>query len=179
MNDLAAAVFGGAGAGNADQPYTLTGIPDGPEGTRETLSIMRRIVRLARHDPQIRALAESIIQFVPEKEGAQEVDALRIWIRENIRYTADTNGAEMLQTPLALLRSRNGDCDDQAMLLAALAESIGYPTRFAAVAFQPDNFEHVFAEVRLGTRWIPAETTEPVELGWYPPSVVSRMQVHV
>lgn len=155
------------------------GIPDGPNGTRETLNIMRRLVRLARTDPTIRALAEDIIQNVPPKEGAQEIDALRVWIRQNIRYTNDTNGVEMLQTPQALLRSGNGDCDDQATLLATLAEAIGYPARFAAVGFSPDEFEHVFTEVRLGTRWIPAETTESVDLGWYPPGVVSRITVHI
>lgn len=160
-------------------PQSLVGIPDGIEGTRATLDLMRRLVRAYRTDPALRNLAEQIIRGVPEKQGAQEIDALRMWIRQNIRYTNDINAVEMLQAPPALLNSGNGDCDDQATLLATLAETIGYPARFAAVAFAPDQFAHVFAEVRLGTRWIPAETTEDVNLGWYPPGVVSRMTVHI
>jgi transglutaminase-like putative cysteine protease len=163
----------------ADGRYFLQGIPDGIDGTRQTLAIMRRLVRMYRTNPQIRSLAESIIAEVPENDGAAEIDALRVWIRANIRYTQDVNEVETLQTPAALLQTGQGDCDDQSMLMACLAQSVGYQTRFAAVGFHPDFFEHVFTEVLLGTRWLPAETTENVSLGWYPPGVVTRITVHV
>lgn len=163
----------------ADGQYSLTAIPEGIEGIRTTLQLMRKMVRESRALPAIRSLAESIISGTDEKNAAAEVDALRTWIMQNIRYTADPNDVEMLQTPLMLLQTQNGDCDDQATLMATLAESIGYKARFAAVAFAPDQFEHVFAEVLLGTRWVAAETTENVQLGWYPPGVVSRMTVHI
>lgn len=160
-------------------PTFLTGIPDGIEGTRATLEIMRRWVKQYRTDPMIRALAESIIQDVPEKDAVAEVDALRAWVRQNIRYTQDVNDVETLKTPTVTAQTGQGDCDDQSTLMATLAESIGYKTRFAAVGFIPDNFEHVFSEVLLGTRWVPAETTENVPLGWYPPGVMTRITVNI
>lgn len=163
----------------ATQQYFLQGIPDGVEGTRETLRIMQQLVRQARISPVIRGLATDIVAEVPAKRSAAEVDALRVWIRSNIRYTADVNDVETLQPPAVLLQTQHGDCDDQSMLMAALAQSIGYPTRFAAVGFSPDHFDHVFTEVLLGTRWVTAETTENVPLGWYPPSVLTRITWHV
>ncbi len=164
---------------NAAGQYSLMGISDGVNGVRETLALMRRLVRTYRTSPVIRQLATDIVGGTQQKNGGAEIAAIQNWVRNNIRYTMDVNGVETIQTPEALLTSMHGDCDDQSMLVAALAESIGYSTRFAAVAFSPDNFEHVFAEVLLGTRWVPVETTENVSLGWYPPDTVSRMTVHI
>ncbi len=164
---------------NPPGQYFLSGIPDGVEGTRQTLAVMRQLVRSWRATPLVRGLAEEIVSTVEAKNGAAEIDSLRQWIMQNIRYTQDVNEVETLQTPEALLTSMQGDCDDQSVLMAALAESVGYAARFAALGFSPDNFAHVFAEVKLGTRWIPAETTENVPLGWYPPGVITRITVHI
>lgn len=159
--------------------YYLAGIPDGTDGIRMTLRIMAKMVRAYKHQPLMVELARAIVADVPAKNGAAEVDAIRRWIMEHVRYTSDVNGVESLQTPDALLESLQGDCDDQATLMATLAEAIGKSTRFKAVAFAPDQFEHVFPEVRLGPGWVSAETTEEVELGWKPPNVVSAMIEHV
>lgn len=159
----------------------LTGISDGPEGIRETLDAMRAIVREWRVRPEIRSLAESLIAGVPEKEFGLEAAALHAWVRDSIRYTQDVNEVETLKTPDVLLASRQGDCDDKAILLAALLESIGHPARFVAIAFEPDQFEHVYVETRVGPawNWVAAETTEPVEFGWRPQGAISRMVRHI
>jgi transglutaminase-like putative cysteine protease len=73
---------------------------------------------------------------------------------------------------------RAGDCDDKSVLLAALLESIGHPTRFVAIGFQPDDFEHVFVETKIADRWISLETTEPVEIGWMPQHIRARLTVN-
>ncbi len=103
---------------------------------------------------------------------------LHRFVRDRIRYVRDVRGVETLHTPLALLQLGQGDCDDKATLLACLLESIGHKTRFAAVGFEPGRLSHVLTEARIGARWCPMETTEPVDMGWYPPGVKSRMVIH-
>lgn len=87
----------------------------------------------------------------------------------------DIRGVETLHTPEVLLKQQAGDCDDKSVLLAALLESIGHVTRFVAVGFLPGVYSHVLVEVLLGGEWVPLETTEPVEVGWYPANVRERM----
>lgn len=160
--------------------YALAGIPDGVDGTIVTLDIMRRYVRQFRTNPQIVELARSLVRDIPGKDFASEAARLQDWVRANIRYTMDVYDVETLQTPLATLSVRQGDCDDQATLLATLLNALGHEARFVAVGFVPDNFEHVLVETRSapGAPWVPVETTEPVRFAqypWKPGEVVTRI----
>jgi len=159
--------------------WTLAVIPSGERGTKATLEVMARLVRERRTDTIIRALVESIIQFVPEKDAIAEASAVQQWVRDNIRYTADVADVETLKDPVMLLQSRYGDCDDKSTLVAALLQTIGYPVRFVAIAFPHEEFSHVYAEVEIDGQWIAVETTEPVELGWFPENVAQYMRVTV
>jgi transglutaminase-like putative cysteine protease len=58
-----------------------------------------------------------------------------------------------------------GDCDDKAILLAALLSSIGHRVRFIGVATVPNMYNHVWLQCLLQGRWIDLEPTEPVQLG--------------
>ncbi len=158
---------------------SLSALPEGAAGIRATLDAMIRAARAASTTLEVRDLAESIIRNVPAKDYAGELTALQCWVRSNIRYTRDPYTAEALKTPAALLESPQGDCDDQATLIAALAMSVGFPARMVAIGtVAPMVFEHVYAEVKLGTLWLSVETTEEVPVGWQPEYVVSRMVRH-
>lgn len=163
-----------------DNGGTLLAIPEGVAGIDATLKAMVKLVHQWRTDPLIRRAAERIIEDVPGKDGPGEVEAIQNWVRDNIRYTMDVRDVETLKTPYLTLTTRHGDCDDQAVLVATMLESIGYATRFSAIGFSgPDSFSHVLAEVKLGTRWIAVETTERVSLGWFPEGVNARMVRHI
>jgi transglutaminase-like putative cysteine protease len=158
----------------------LVGIPDGPEGTRVTLEAMRQMTRDALTEPnqQARQLAISLTQGVANEDYRSEIERLFLFVRDQIRYVRDVHNIETIQSPAVTLEQKAGDCDDKAVLLAALLESIGHPARFAALAFAPDQFEHVIVETRYnfrGQKWLPLETTKPVPMGWYPEGVVSKM----
>lgn len=77
----------------------------------------------------------------------------------------DIYTVETLQMPARTLESRYGDCDDKAMLLAALLASIGHQVRFIAVAFQPGQFVHVWLQDWVGGAWLDLEPTEPIPCG--------------
>lgn len=155
-------------SGDGAQHSTLAALPDGPAGVATTLNLMVRLTKQFSSNEVIRDLAEQIIADVPPKDYRGEIAAIQQWVKDHIRYTRDVWNVETLKTPLALLQSAQGDCDDQALLVAALAASIGFEPRFHAIGFAPFEYEHVFAEVKLGPSWVSVETTEPVPIGWIP-----------
>ena len=162
--------------------YQLAGLPEGIDGVRATLGIMRQLVKAFRVHPRILELARQIIEGVPQKAFAREAEAIFKWVRSNIRYTQDIDGVETLQSPIATLDSKHGDCDDQATLLAALLNAAGHPARFVAIGFEPDRFEHVIVETLVGDQWLPADTTEPDQFGtypWNPADVVTKIIVSI
>lgn len=147
----------------------LLGLPDGPEGTRATLEIMRRLVRQWRLNPELRKLAENIVAGVPEKDFHGEANALFLFVRDKIRYVQDATDAEILKAPDVLIETGQGDCDDKSVLLAALLESLGHPARFVAIGMDgPEDFTHVYVETKIGSDWISLDPTEPVDMGWSP-----------
>lgn len=154
-------------------PYAFAEIEllPGRDGIIQTLKIMRTLVRQYKRDGHLRAVAQSIVESVPLKSWTSEAQAVLNFVRSTVRYTLDTNGVELIQTPDRLLDTRFGDCDDMSLLLATLLESIGHPTRFVAVGLSPGELTHVYVQTRIGDRWIGADPTEPYPLGWEPPNV--------
>jgi transglutaminase-like putative cysteine protease len=162
------------------QAATLGYIPEGPAGTRATLDYMVKLARVYKTNLDVRNQAEQIVAGVREKDFWGEAAAIQAWVRDNIRFTQDINGIETIKTPAELLASGQGDCDDKSLLAATLLESIGHPARFVAVGYTPDGeFEHVYAETKIGDAWIGVETTENVPLGWKPETPTSIMVRHI
>ncbi len=153
----------------------LLAIPGGDAGTIATLKIMRRLVRDAKKTLLVRQTALSIVQNIPPKNWHREVAAIWAFVNQRIRYVRDINGVETLQTPEKTMEFGQGDCDDQSVLIASLLESIGHPTRFIALGFGPANYQHVFAETKIGNKWMPVETTEDWPLGYIPEHVRQRI----
>ena len=155
-------------------------IPSGASGIHATLRLMRDIVRQYKTNLSIRHFAMQLVANVPDKDFEGEVYAVFSWVRDNIRYTRDVNGVETLQTPDKTIQLGQGDCDDQAVLVSSLLESIGFQTRFTAIGFQPGIYQHVFCEVMmLDHSWIPLETTEGSDVGlaWRPANVRAIMRI--
>ena len=150
-------------------------IPEGAAGTRATLALMRDLVIEYRKNPEIRNLAAQLVRDLDGKDYVGEVKAVHRFVRDNMRYLRDIADVETLHTPIELLMSKQGDCDDQATLVATLLQSIGHPVRFMVIGFAPGQYDHVYTESKIGDRWFSVETTEPVDVGWQPKGVQSRM----
>jgi len=157
---------------------TLQGIPSGSQGVNATLRLMRQLTRQGKKHFPIRELALSLVGNLNQKDWLGEITALHRYVRDNIRYVKDINGIETVALPQITIEMGQGDCDDKSVVLATMLESIGHPTRFAAIGFKPGQYAHVLVETKIGEKWIPLETTEPVSVGWYPKGVISRMVVH-
>jgi len=106
-----------------------------------------------------------------QKDFVGEAKKLTEFVRDNIRYVKDIDGVETVHKPAALLQVGAGDCDDKAVLLAALLLSIGHTPQFIAVSFDPEQYCHVWVQDYLNGKWVDLETTEPLQFGSRIPTV--------
>lgn len=158
-------------------PQVLMALPEGEAGVRQTLKIMSALVKSGKKSGVVRQKALELTQHLRQKDRFGEIKALWSFVKNNIRYVRDINGVETIHTPEQILRQESGDCDDKALLLCAMLESIGHPSAFYAIGTkQAGKFSHVMAATRIGEkRWLPLETTEPVEFGWGPSNVKAEI----
>jgi len=138
----------------------------GDAGTYQTLALMRRLAMEGSRRVDVREAAISIVREagVPPHEPLGELRALYDFVRDRVRFTRDADGIEVLQGPHYTLHILAGDCDDRAILLAALAKAIGIPAEFkfrviGANPRVPGAFSHVYVVAKLGGREIPMDPT--------------------
>lgn len=155
---------------------TLKDIPAGRGGMIATLYEMRRFAREAVRAPSqtVRVKALELVRHLPPRHWRGQIAALQKFVQETIRYVRDPPGLELVATPEKTLELGQGDCDDQATLLAALLESIGHPARFMAIGLRGMSFSHVLVQTLDGLKWITVETIVPKAPGWFPPGVTSH-----
>jgi hypothetical protein len=84
------------------------------------------IEKIVVEDPELRKLAEGVVESYPDREG--QVDAIYRYIVEEFTYIADPEGAESIQSPFETLQFEGGDCEDLAILACSLLENIGIRT---------------------------------------------------
>jgi transglutaminase-like putative cysteine protease len=141
-------------------------LPPGDQGTRKTLELMQTFAQQGSKDLGVREAAIGAVRAAgaPEHDPAAQLEALHRFVRDQILFIGDIAGVETLQSPSYTLRMRAGDCDDRAVLLAALARSIGVPAelRFKAIAAnptQPGTFSHVYVVARVSGQDIALDPT--------------------
>lgn len=115
---------------------------------QDTLMLMRRLVRQFRDEPRIRdAALRATVRCGPVDDEGRMREILN-WTRKVVRYERDVADQETISDPLHTLErvmvygAAAGDCDDAAVLMAALLESIGIRTRFVAVSARRDRQLH-------------------------------------
>lgn len=158
------------------------GVPDGAGRNFHTLKLMRQMIDQSKTDSRIVNAARSILQFsaAPERDDVAEVSALFGFVRDHIRYTRDIHGVETLTLPAITLQIKQGDCDDQTMLLCALCEAVGFPTRLLMGEFMSGDWEHVWCQILIDQEWIDCDPIERrASLGWRAPNLQRLFIEHV
>lgn len=140
-------------------------IPDGDAGILETLRAMSDLTLQDAADPLIQ---ETSTRILGETGGPLE---LRAWLDARFRFADDPPSHELVRSPrtqLLDLEERGwieGDCDDAAVLAAALGIAAGYRARWVVVALGWRPYEHVWTELQEpGGPWIELDVTRPREL---------------
>lgn len=144
-------------------------IPWGHLGIEFTVWHMRALVRSSLHRTLLTQRAASIVAgSVGELEAANRI---REYLEERVAFVPDPLGVELLKSPVYMLREidadgrATGDCDDVAILGAALGLAVGLPARFVLLAFTPGApYEHVYTELQTEGGWLELDTTRPHQL---------------
>lgn len=148
---------------NSQTPHRSVRNPSIPD----TVGYMVKFSKDGAKDLDVRGLVERICSELEPGDYSSEALALYYWVCKNIRYIRDIDNVEFLKTPSMILKTRTGDCDDIATLLAAMLISAGNICRFAINDMSPNGktdtptFTHVFCQVLIPSskKWI---TLDPV-----------------
>lgn len=149
-------------------------VGSGDAQTRATLEIMADVARRAALDARIVDRAVGVVRHVSGRAPALMARTIDAWLRAAVQFLPDPLPAgDWVRTPAALLRELDahgvarGDCDDAAVLAAALGMAVGLPARFRAVALTPGGpFEHVWTELLTPEGWVVLDPTRgPAPLG--------------
>ncbi|MFC1516833.1 transglutaminase-like domain-containing protein, partial [Thermodesulfobacteriota bacterium] len=103
--------------------------------------------------PRIRNLANKIVSS--DDEPLKKVQKLVAWVHDNL----EKRPVLSLPNALSTLENRVGDCNEHAVLLAALARAVGIPAKIeAGLVYLDDRFYyHAWNLLYLG-RWITADS---------------------
>lgn len=149
----------------------LYGYLGGWRGTSRTISKMRKLVTQGRTDPTVLFAAQRLARKRDPRDYRGQADELFKFVKKHIHYVRDPRDTELIRSPFWVLYYRAGDCDDQAILFSALAEAIGFKTRFKTIKADPrtpDEFSHVYSQVFIPDKgWMSADTIVPnARFGW-------------
>jgi hypothetical protein len=147
--------------------YNLQRIADGEEGTDQTVRKIGQMVMDDLHRPTLRLFTLSVLERAgaDTRSQSQMARAIYAWVKNRIRYVRDPQVLETVQSPLATLKIKAGDCDDHAGLVAGMALSVGITPRFVVVGTGANSFSHIYPELNVDGKWMPSDTTIRLPFG--------------
>lgn len=153
----------------------ITKLPAGDAGTAKTVGWMRRLIVQGSKSLPIRETAANLAMRYATDQG--KIRAIFDFVKNKMKYVRDPLHQEMLAgadyhyTTMGAEGYARGDCDDHTIMLGAMLESIGYPTRITTARMRPGNgaFDHVFIEVNDRTGWIPLDASNKKREAGEPP----------
>lgn len=124
----------------------------GDPGTVDTLGRMRHLVNSSLLSPAVIEAAHAITHGAPARDELNQAARLLLWMKAHFRFRRDPLGVELLRDPeyqLAQIKQAGyvtGDCDDAAVLSAALGKALGFPAAFCVVALKTADrpYQHVY-----------------------------------
>jgi len=184
---MESAVIGGLRATpvNLDSATTFHLPQWGGMNDPKRIAALRKIALEGGRDPRVATVAINVFREagVQPRDYAGQAAALLRFVQQRIYYANEPG--ERLQDPAYTLRVGYGDCDDMALLLAALCESVRLPWRFVisgrrgnrvvrwmeGTPYTPAKWAHIY--LAIGDRpfqprkWTFAEPTlKTVAFGW-------------
>lgn len=126
---------------------------------------MANLARMGSHNPKVQRLAHEITGSF--RQGLESSNTGIESLRSIFHYREENE--EIVRTPEFMVQDWEtlgyieGDCDDIAVLVAALLRSLGAQVRLTAIqSTTPEEYDHVFTEVQTDDGWIPIDITVPV-----------------
>lgn len=148
-------------------------LPSSDFGTLLTAFQMRMMVYREFMNPIVRLTASEIVRGLGGTDAVAQAQEIRDWLEAHTEFLRDPDKVEMLHGPVWQLQQikQNGvvqvDCDDVAMLGAALGKAIGMRARFVIVGFDSPNspYRHVWTELAPANlnAWVDLDVTRPAQ----------------
>jgi len=133
---------------------------------------MKLLVDRAILNPGFRAYAIRVASQ-HGRNGITQAYGIRQWLTERVSFIRDPDQLELLQSPVEVLTQivqvgqMAMDCDDVAMLGAALGRAVGLRARFVVTAFQGPQkpFAHVWTELSDNRQqeWVELDITRTAQ----------------
>lgn len=141
-----------------DYPALIEDVPNGKPPFNPDASLneyLKDELLIQSSNEKIRQKALEITQNSENVWDAAE--DIANWLYVNIRKEMRAT----IPSAVEILNSMRGDCNEHSTLFAALARSIGIPTKIAAgLVYQDDGFYyHAWNEVYINGIWIPVDAT--------------------
>ncbi len=148
--------------------------------TEQTIRRMAQYVREDSLSPIVRRAALDATATAPPCPR-RRAETIFDWIRRRVRFVQDSRlagpvsddpeGAEVLVRPVDVLTmpEPKGDCDDFAMLCAALLRAVGIASCFVTVAADqtdPERYSHVYVLALLPGGALPLDPSHGPYPGW-------------
>lgn len=145
----------------------------GDSGAEQTLAGMVALVNHAVSDPAFVRFARTLAVAGGVRNPVAQAFAIRGWLSRVWRFVDDPTDMELLRAPDDMLRDYSaravimGDCDEAAVMGAALGKAIGIPSQLIALAFVKSDgtagpFEHVYAALVMSDgSYVDLDVTRP------------------
>lgn len=141
----------------------------GDAGALATLRRMAALVNQSLADATVRDAAQQIVRYEPVRDDVGQALAIRQWLGDKVQFIPDPRGVEVLTSPAQMLRDIDargvtlGDCDNAAVLGAALGKAIGLRAQFVVLGFVDPKapYTHVYARLQTRNGWVELDTTRP------------------
>ena len=151
----------------------------------ERMRFLRQVSSQAGQNPEIATLCVDIFrsQNIPPRAYKKQAEALLKWVQQNIYYVNEPQ--ERLCEPMYTLKVGYGDCDDMALLLGAMCESVKLEYRYVLAGkcngkidrwiegepYKEGEWSHIYLIIGYPPfrpqKWVYAEPTlQTAQLGW-------------
>lgn len=156
-------------------------LPPGDAGTLETLNQMGHLVREGiEREPRLHALAQRLA--AGGRSTAERLTAVYDWLAASYRFKDDTRGYEHIRGVSDQLDQlqRDGviaaDCDDLAIMGAAILRAMGLASGFGVIAASVTGpYKHVFPCAFIDGKAIPMDAQERIPLGQLAPGAARTL----
>ncbi len=156
-------------------------IPWGDQGTKAVIKRMVGFARSGSVHPIVRNVAVDILhsEGIEGRDSTSQLLAIRDWLDSNVEFMRDPSGAELVQTPARMIADLTDparpsilriDCDDAAVLAAAIGKAMGLRARFVGVGFVSERgpIRHIWTELSapsgpLAARWSDMDVTRQAQ----------------
>ncbi len=128
-------------------------------------------INVGKRSPQVRQIAAGVLRSIPPRQWKKSAIALFGWTRDNVRYTLDPHNVELFQSTERSIAEGIGDCDDQAIVLGSLLQTVGIPVRLRVIGLKGSTqYSHIYVLAGLPpnnpSEWFPLDASRPEKAGW-------------